>query len=106
MQTKYVKFINHCIFTNMNRVRMVNHTSGNVTYCDRSMIRTLNAIGFVEQPEPSLETADKAMYYVSPNMEDLEFVERKTLREKASDEVVNTAPKTPTKPNKKNAVKS
>jgi hypothetical protein len=82
MQTKYVKFINHCIFTNMNRVRMVNHTSGNVTYCDRSMIRTLNAIGFVEQPEPSLET------------------------EKPKDEVANTAPKTPTKPTKKNAVKS
>ena len=84
MQHKYVKFINHCIFTNMNRVRMVNHTSGNVTYCDRSMIRTLNAIGFIEQPEPSLETEPKA-------------------------EVVNTAPiapKTPTKPNKKNAVKS
>lgn len=83
MQHKYVKFINHCIFTNMNRVRMVNHTSGNVTYCDRSMIRTLNAIGFVEQPEPSLEM------------------------EKPKDEVVNTAPtKTPTKPNKKNAIKS
>ena len=68
----------------MNRVRMVNHTSGNVTYCDTSMIRTLNAIGFVEQPEPSLET------------------------EKPK-EVVNTAPiapKTPTKPTKKNAVKS
>jgi len=81
MQTKYVKFINHCIFTNMNRVRMVNHTSGNVTYCDRSMIRTLNAIGFVEQPEPSLETEPKAE--------------------------VNTAPtKTPAKTNKKNAVKS
>jgi len=46
------------------------------------MIRTLNAIGFVEQPEPSLET------------------------EKPKDEVANTAPKTPTKPNKKNAVKS
>lgn len=83
MQHKYVKFINHCIFTNMNRVRMVNHTSGNVTYCDRSMIRTLNAIGFIEQPEPSLET------------------------EKPKDEVVNTAPtKTPAKTNKKNAIKS
>ena len=82
MQHKYVKFINHCIFTNMNRVRMVNHTSGNVTYCDRSMIRTLNAIGFIEQPEPSLET------------------------EKPK-EVVNTAPtKTPAKTNKKNAAKS
>jgi len=81
MQHKYVKFINHCIFTNMNRVRMVKHTSGNVTYCDRSMIRTLNAIGFVEQPEPSLETEPKAE--------------------------VNTAPtKTPAKTNKKNAIKS
>ncbi len=81
MQHKYVKFINHCIFTNMNRVRMVNHTSGNVTYCDRSMIRTLNAIGFVEQPEPSLETEPK--------------------------DEVNTAPtKTPAKTNKKNAIKS
>lgn len=48
------------------------------------MIRTLNAIGFIEQPEPSLETEPKA-------------------------EVANTAPiapKTPTKPNKKNAAKS
>jgi len=44
--------------------------------------RTLNAIGFVEQPEPSLETEPKA-------------------------EVVNTAPtKTPAKTNKKNAIKS
>jgi hypothetical protein len=85
MQHKYVKFINHCIFTNMNRVRMVNHTSGNVTYCDRSMIRTLNAIGFVEQPEPSLETE---------------------IVEKPKAEVVNTAPKTPTKTLKKNAAKS
>lgn len=43
----------------MNRIRMVNSETGSVTYCDQRAVKDLQAIGFFEQPEPTLEVSEK-----------------------------------------------
>lgn len=49
--------MNICIFTFMNivRVRMVNIETSKVTHCSPNAVRDLKAIGFIEQPLPSLD---------------------------------------------------
>ena len=38
---------------------MVNSETGSVTYCDQRAVKDLQAIGFFEQPEPTLEVSEK-----------------------------------------------
>lgn len=40
---------------NIVRIRMVNPESEKITFCAPSAVRDLKAIGYIEQPEPSLD---------------------------------------------------